>query len=80
MKVKVPTSVASTFVQQETPTIEPKLPDEIFEPCVVNSIHPIDALDIESLNSVKHYSLFRPPILNYGLINFNLNTLDAKYT
>jgi len=35
---------------------------------------------IESSNSVKYYSLFRLPHLNYGLINFNLNTLDVEYT
>ena len=37
-------------------------------------------VELESSNSVKHYCLFRLPTLNYGLIKFNLNTLDAEYT
>ena len=37
-------------------------------------------LAFESSNSVKHFFMFRPQILNYNLINFNLNTLDAEYT
>ena len=35
-------------------------------------------LVFESLNSVKHYSLFRPPILKTQLIAFTLIYLSAE--
>ena len=43
-------------------------------------VSPNVLVELESSNSVKHFCLFKLPILNYGLINFNLNTLDEKYT
>ena len=59
-----------------------KLANQYHENCKKKTIFisPNVLVELESSNCVKHYCLFRLPILNCSLIKFNLNPLDAEYT